>query len=157
METLAPYAFAVSFFALVVSAAAYWNAVKVRKNSENLERIQYAPRVAASVIFNAQPSGHVLPGILTLSNSGEKHLTLSDVSISGDAQANVGDAYRVLASGLLKNALIKNGAITLKSGDSIDLPFSVVVGVGILQTLNLDVFLEGNDSKGRKFRGVLSI
>lgn len=157
METLAPYAFAVSIFALIVSAAAFWNAVIVRKNSESLERIQYAPRVSATATLNPQPTGHLLSGVLKLSNSGEKNITLSDVSISGDAQADVGDTYRVLASGLLKNGLINNGAITLKSGDSIDLPFSVVVGVGLLQTLNLDVFLEGNDSKGRKFRGVISI
>lgn len=126
--------------------------MKVRNNAENLERIQYAPRMAALVSLTAQPQGHLLPGILKLSNPGEKHLTLSDVSISGDAQADIGAAYRVLASGL-----IAKGTITIKSGESIDLPFNVVIGVGTLKTLSLDVYLEGNDSKDKLFRGVLSV
>jgi hypothetical protein len=152
METIASYALATSIVALIVSIAAFWNAVKVRKNAENLERIQYAPRLAALVNLTAQPKGNLLPGILKLSNPSEKHLTLSNVSISGDAQADIGDAYRVLASNL-----IDKGAITIKSGESIDLPFKVVVGVGTLKTLSLDVYLEGNDAKGKRFRGVLSV
>ena len=140
----------ISVLALCVSGAAYWNAKKVRNNSESLERIQYAPRVAASVTLQLPPNGHSLSGELRISNPGEKHITLLEVSLSGDALANVGSGYRVLTSNL-----ILNGSTTIKSGDAIDLPFKVVVGVGTLQTLNLDVYIAGADAKQKDFRGIL--
>lgn len=140
----------ISGVALCVSGAAYWNAKKVRNNSESLERIQYAPRVAASVTFQLPPNGHSLSGVLKISNPGEKHISLSEVSLSGDALADVGSGYRVLTLNL-----IQNGVITIKSGDAIDLPFKVVVGEGTLQTLNLDVYIEGADAKQQDFRGIL--
>lgn len=142
-------AVSISAISLLISLLTYLNARKTRKNSEALESAQYRLKLAAAIKLEA-PNGHSLTGSLTLSNAGEKHVTLSELSVVGTAQADIGDTYRVFSTGL-----IPTGAITLKSGESMDFPLSFIIGIGNLITLHPCVFLEGFDPRSNYFSATI--
>ncbi|MBX8515466.1 hypothetical protein K5D69_12260 [Pseudomonas cichorii] len=139
----------ISAISLLISLLTYLNAKRARENSEALESAQYRLKLTAAIKLDT-PRGHSLTGLLTLSNAGEKHVMLSELSVIGTVQADIGDSYRIFSTGL-----IPTGAVVLKSGESREFFLNFIIGVGNIIELYPCVFLEGSDSKSNYFSATI--